>query len=44
MRGYKMLLALLIKKVAAYNADIGFGSASILGIYQVKEPKVNKPE
>ena len=44
MKGYKKLLAIWIKKIAACNADIGFGSASIFGIYQIDEPKVNKPK
>lgn len=44
MREYRKLLAIWIKKIAAYNADIGFGSASIFGIYQIKEPKVKRHE
>jgi len=44
MREYRKLLAIWIKKIASYNADLGFGSASIFGIYQINEPKVNKPK
>ena len=32
-------IALVIKKIAEIHSNIAFGSASIWGIYQMKEPK-----
>ena len=42
MREYRKLLAIWIKKIAACNADFGFGSASIFGIYQIEEPRFDE--
>ena len=36
------VVAVIIKTVAAKMADIAFGSASICGMYQPKEPKAKK--
>ncbi len=38
----KSVVAVIIKNVATKTANIAFGSASICGMYQPKEPKIKK--
>ena len=37
-------VALAIRKIAEVQANIAFGSASICGLHQMKEPKCKKME